>query len=290
MTVTKYSIGRKHMALAAVLLLASGCEGTHAVPPEAGYQAPASMGRLVPAETGPDTRPHQTGEFEPPSGVWFNGQGIATAIAAGSKMPGEEVSIQIEAIKPEQAKAWAKRSIRYKLTERDPDGRYLRTVDEKVGSVVANERISSYQVKLPDKADTYYWLTAEVMYQGKVEDTLLSRLEVPLQEAEAELKLDQSVYERSGTMKVTLTNRGPTSLFFGEDYRFERQEGGDWVRVGTGLTVAIVSIGHRMPPGGQWEQTINFKELAPGLYRVGKEVEGVGTPLRFSAYAEFRIE
>ncbi|MEK8127305.1 immunoglobulin-like domain-containing protein [Paenibacillus filicis] len=72
--------------------------------------------------------------------------------------------------------------------------------------------------------------------------------------------------------------------------RVRAREGENWVKTGTGRMEAIVSIGYVLSPGGQWEQSITFSELASGSYRVGKKIEGVGTPIRKMVYAEFRIE
>ncbi|MFC3769006.1 immunoglobulin-like domain-containing protein [Paenibacillus sp. GCM10012303] len=228
-------------------------------------------------------------EVQPPSGTWTDGRGIGSAIAAGYKKPGEEVSALLHIIESEKAKGIEARTIRYKLTERDRQGQLIRGVAEHTEHMDLELAYSNFSSKLPDREGTYYLLTVEIMDGNAVEDTVLSLLTVPVQKVEAVLTLDQTTYFRSAKPVLTMLNTGPAPLFFGLDYKFERKEGDDWTVVPTGKNIGVEAIGYELTEGGEWEQTIEFKYIPPGQYRIGKTVNGQGTSIEKTVFAEFAV-
>jgi len=228
-------------------------------------------------------------EFLPPTGTWAGGRGIGSAIAAGYKKPGEEVSALLHIIEPEKAKGIEARTIRYKLTERDRQGQLIRVVAEHAEHMDVELAYSNFSTRLPDREGTYYLLSVEIMDGGVVEDTVLSLLTVPVQKVEAVLTLDQTTYSRSAKPVLTMVNTGPAPLFFGLDYKFERKEGDDWTVVPTGKNIGVEAIGYELDENGEWEQTIEFKHIAPGQYRIGKTVNGQGTSIEKTVFAEFEV-
>lgn len=232
--------------------------------------------------------PPQLHEFAMSSGKWFEGRGMELSHSAGVQKPGTEVSIQLRPGLAGKTELSA-RTIRYKLTEREKDGQLIAVVDTKLHRIDTELGYSLYTPKLPEKEGVYYYLTAEIMDGDTVEDTLLATLEVPPQRVEGRLLLEQEVYGPDAEVAIRVTNDGPTSLFFGLDYMLEKKVGDDWKRVPTNGMVAIPSIGYSVGPGGSWEQTIRFKSLPDGRYRLGKTVDGMGTSIRETLYAEFEV-
>ncbi|GAA3407505.1 immunoglobulin-like domain-containing protein [Paenibacillus hodogayensis] len=287
------AIGNSVLLLSLVL---AGCQDKpSAKTPEwentADLHAPLSMGS-GPDETKQENahQEQQYHEFQQPTDAWGVNRGISRTVSGGIRSPGEEVRILLRIEEPEKGKEIASRTIRYKLTERDPEGGLIRLVEEETSHIDPTVAFSSFTPKLPEQEGTYYFLTAEIMNGPVVEDTVLSPIQVPVQKLEASLKLDRAVYPADGKPVLTVSNEGPSSLFFGLDYLIERKTDGDWKPVPAGKNAAVASIGYNLKPGSHWEQTIAFKGLSAGDYRFGKTVEGVGTPIRKTLYVEFSVQ
>lgn len=254
-----------------------------------------SMGRAVNRDGMPVVQeaemppPPPRHEFAMSSGKWFEGRGLELSYSAGVQKPGSEVSILLRPSSAGGKTELAARTIRYQLTEREKDGQLIAVVDTKLHRMDAELGYSFYAPKLPEKEGVYYYLTAEIMDGDTVEDTLLASVEVPPQRVEGRLLLEQEVYGSNAEVAIRVTNDGPTSLFFGLDYMLEKKVGDDWKRVPTKGMVAVPSIGYSVGPGGSWEQAIRFEAMPDGRYRFGKTVDGTGTSIRETLYAEFEV-
>jgi len=74
----------------------------------------------------------------------FAGHGIGVSVSAGAKKPGDRVDASIHVIEPAKARDILTRTIRCKLTERKPDGAYLRTVAESTERLTDLNSYSSF--------------------------------------------------------------------------------------------------------------------------------------------------
>jgi hypothetical protein len=229
-------------------------------------------------------------EFQAPHEKWMSGHGLSTIISTGLKKPGEVVNIVFHVQERDKAASLISQTIRYKLTERKADGSYMRTVDERIEKIVSIDSIPKYTINLPLQEGTLYFLTAEIIIADKVEDTLLSSVEIPIQQVEVEIKLDQETYSGSGTLILTMLNKGTTSLFYGLGYGFEQKEGDNWTSIPMQANTAIPAIGLILKGGKAWEQSIRFVNLKPGIYRVSKVIESRGTSIKKTLFAEFQIK
>jgi hypothetical protein len=281
-------------ALMVVPLLTSGCAEQKVVQSNEvsplSYHVPGQANFLDEKDQQPASHQPNYYEFQAPSEKWMSGHGLSTIISAGLNQPGEVVNVVIRAEERDKAAGLISQTIRYKLTERKADSSYIRTVDERNEKVVSIDSIPKYTINLPTQEGTFYFLTAEIIVADKVEDTLLSFIEVPVQQVEVEIKLDQETYPSSGTLTLTLLNKGTTSLFYGLGYGFEQKEGDYWTPIPMQANTAIPAIGLNLKGGNSWEQSIRFVNLKPGLYRVSKRIEATGTTIKKTLFAEFHIK
>lgn len=107
------------------------------------------------------------------------------------------------------------------------------------------------------------------------------------------MKTEKPVYP-AGTesVKVTLTNNNPQTLFFGEYYSVARKSGRQWILLNGGGVWNDVGI--IMQPKQTHEFTANlyplFNDNKPGIYRVYKEIGFYNSSPKWYMAAEFRIE
>ncbi|MDQ0878861.1 hypothetical protein QFZ77_007520 [Paenibacillus sp. V4I3] len=229
-------------------------------------------------------------EFLPQSGKWTYKQQVEIYNEfALVKKPGEEVTMAVGLSEENKVKLDSN-IIRFKLTERNADGTFVKLVDEQHVPIVKTGWDPRVTVKLPEKEGAHYFITGEVIVGGNVEDVVLNSYEVPIQQVNAEINLDKVAYPSSGSLTFTMVNSGPTSLFYGLNYKMERNENKTWVEVPLKRNQAISAIGLNLHVREIWEQTVTYKNLKPGTYRISKEVEGNGTSIEKVIYAEFKIK
>lgn len=258
-----------------------------------GYHSPASIGNAgQPSQGGKPREFTGVKEFAAATNKWFGGQGLSYVISGDLVGPGDEIGITIRAEERDKAQALVELAgeIRFKLTERKSDGSYVGTVDERVERVESLDRLPLYQVRVPKREGMLYFLTAEILIKGKVEDTLFSYVEVPLQQVEAELVLNDTKFAAAGVVQVTLTNKGASAISTGTDYSMERKVGETWLRVplepGHAFPAMLLTVGQ----GETWSISVNFRDLEPGVYRIGKHVSARGTSIEKTVCAEFMVE
>lgn len=229
--------------------------------------------------------------YAAPSGKWFlyNGEGkLGYGITSGTKKAGDEVSVSFIAPSGE---VQVDRPVRVQLAEIKGSSQETEVIAKEmvhVGRVSGN--LTLFSSDLPEKENISYILSAEILDEsGKVEDTLLGWVYVPVQEMNVSLSLDNDHYKRSDqSATLIVQNAGPTYLSFGTYYTIEIRKEKEWLRVP--LDYAFNDIGLMLQPGKTYEQNVDISKLKKGHYRIVKELWAEGTDLRAELAAEFRIE
>ncbi len=225
-------------------------------------------------------------DYGPRTEVWFRGVnnlGPLNHFSAGEQQAGTDVGAGFD-VMPNVGQ------IRFQLTSRTADGKRDKLIGEytAVSGETAGGR-ADFSVKLPEQPNVNYLLSIEMLAaDGKVEDTLLSALYVPYEEINAELSVGDANEDEMLT-RLKLYNAGPTDLFFGKGYALYSYEDGDaWSSVPGEL--AVESIGIIVSPGHTYEEKVYYpSRLAPGRYRLVKEISGHNTSLDAKLAAEFTI-
>ena len=163
-------------------------------------------------------------EYGAPTGEWFfhKGEGIiGYSFSSGIEKAGGMIYFDFNSL--EENGDSIKRDVRIQLTSRDGYEKKEVISEEiiHVDTAARYERI--YSEFLPEAENVSYILSVEILNEdGEVEDTILSYLYVSVQEMNAKLWTDQSVYDKSSDVTLILENEGPTVLFFGKAYSFEK--------------------------------------------------------------------
>jgi hypothetical protein len=179
--------------------------------------------------------------------------------AYGETGPDEEVKIRGVTV-PEDG------SVRFQLTERNEKLELIEVIEEKTTTE------DHFSTILPEK-NTLYVISAETLDpDGEVTDTFANKVAIPPQEANAEL----SVADEQGGPVLRLENRGPTALFFGEQYLVEEAVDGSWE---TALDQPFNDIGLSLPPGETYEQELNLDGIGSGEFRITKDFQVNGTEI-----------
>lgn len=140
---------------------------------------------------------------------------------------------------------------------------------------------------LPPTAPAWYRIRTSVS-QNAFAAERRAYITVPAQVLEAELVPARKRARPGDKLTFTLVNTGPTDLFFGVEYRLEREESGKWICCN--VEEAWNCIGLYLEPGGRWRDAATLPEDAPpGRYRVSKDVNGVGTNLKRTVSFEFHV-
>ncbi|WP_297501667.1 immunoglobulin-like domain-containing protein [Thermococcus sp.] len=86
------------------------------------------------------------------------------------------------------------------------------------------------------------------------------------------VQLDGQVYPRNGTLTLTITNDGNSTLTTGYEFRLYRLENGEWIGVKLNLVFPEVLV--EIKPHSSWSQRIDLSRLRlkPGTYRIEKRV------------------
>jgi len=229
-------------------------------------------------------------EFDRPSEKWFNPGPLGYGISTGPVPPGSEVSIFVTPDR--KMKLDNPLKITAKLTHRHENWNLL---EELESSTVMVDSVKTYTVlkaKLPENQGEYYLLTAEILGEkGKVLDTLLSKIYVPLQGISAELTTNRKVYGPKDTVIFQVINQGPTVLHFGRPFTVEAEKNGEWAELSLEMFFTMELI--MLKPGESFEQSLDlgdFQEhFKEGRYRIIKQVSGEGTDIQEKLSAEFEV-
>ncbi|CAG7659062.1 immunoglobulin-like domain-containing protein [Paenibacillus allorhizosphaerae] len=256
--------------------------------------ATVSSAKLTPAPSLPGNPPTQSLDmligYGPQTGAWFlsggQGQGrIGFGIAAGKSKPGSEISVRLDA-RP------LNRDVRVRLSKLDEQRKPVSVIEERLirrpdsDSSPRPELVVT--MRLPEDTAITYLMSVEIIGdEDNVEDTLLSTVEVPVQELVAKLYADKNQFRSDETMVLKLTNEGRTDISLGMEYWIETERNGAWEKVP--LTLAFIAIGYIHPPGSTFQQSVPLSKLKKGRYRIVKEVHADGTSLRNPVSFEFDI-
>lgn len=228
---------------------------------------------------------------EPFTGRWFlhNGAGkFGYGISSGTKNIGDEAYVSfIASIQPVQVERDVRIQLKQQMNRTDPA---VLIKEEQVYVDTVEKEVRLFTFPLPDVENAAYALSAEILDEtGNTEDTLISSFYVPRQEMNAGITIDQSTYASSAsTATLTLSNAGPTTLYFGTDFSFEKLVDGQWRIVP--LDLAFNSIGISLAPGNTYDQAFRLDELNTGHYRIVKRIGAVGSELKAHLAAQFTIE
>lgn len=252
--------------------------------------ATVSSSSLHTGDADPDSWWGRAG-YERPTGRWFlhDGDGhLGYGLTTGTRRPGDDFVVELFA---HESDFRLDRDIRIRLIERTDEWEPAALiVDATVHVDQVGSREIIYQGTLPDKLNAVYTLSAEIVSPaGETEDTRAALIRVPAPEINASLQLDQEVYSAEDeTAVLTVVNDGPTDLSFGVEYRLEKKVDSTWRIVP--LERAFIAIGIMLPPGGQYELSVDISPLDSGEYRVVKTVWADGLDLTAEFAAEFAIE
>lgn len=226
-------------------------------------------------------------EYNSPTGEWFEKLGYG--FPSGTMEAGEDYTITLFGHDKDGVEMG--RDVHIELTIRDQNYEQSELIMEEVihvDTITGEEKIYSNQ--LPDKENTVYLLSVEILDQQKqVEDTMVSVIYVPAPELNATLTTDKDVYQSSDEQAtLILENAGPTFLSLGTYYTVEKKVNHSWKVVP--LELDFEDIGIFTSPDDTYDQTIEIDQLTPGKYRIVKEFRADGLDLSATLAAEFTVE
>jgi len=218
--------------------------------------------------------------------LWIDGRKLVVSSAWGVQAPGAWIGAHANAV---DAPIAGEFEFGVRVDEIDAAGKLISVLEQhRVHAPLSTDELVLFDSRLPDRAPALYRITITVLGQGfsAVRRTYLT---VPDQVLQADLMPARNHARAGETLAFTLINDGPTSLFFGVDYRLQRHAGaGTW----TGCNVEHVwtLVGHHLAPGHRFEQHAVLPDRAPpGRYRIRKNVSAVGTNLQRTLDFEFDI-
>lgn len=231
-------------------------------------------------------------EYDMPISRWFmyDDEGeLGYGLPSGTMKAGTAYTIKLFAQHEDGVQV--DRDVRIQLTSRDQDGKQSELVMEDIihlDTIIGEEEIYTHQ--LPKAENMVYVLSMEILgQQGKVEDTMVSMLYVPIPEIHAKLTTDKKSYSSSDERAtISLTNDGPTFLAIGESYTIEKKVNHDWKVVP--LDSGFEDIGILINPGNTYDQIIALDQLTSGEYRVIKTMNTDGLDLSAILSAAFTVE
>lgn len=237
------------------------------------------------------TNSNKNTEYAAPTGKWFieGGGSIGFGVSAGTMKPNSEVSVSLLA--HPVAEVGLDKEVRFQLTKRDKDNNLIEVVKEEtilIKTITSEKKY--FSTILPDTGNVHYILSTEILGEdGRVEDTLISSIYVPVQLIYGKLYLDKNLYSSNETLVLKLDNKGPTNLSLGLPYKIEKYKQDKWEQIT--LDVAFETIGLELKPGQTFEQNIPLNQLKEeGRYRVLKDISAEGTDLANTLIVVFNIE
>lgn len=95
---------------------------------------------------------------------------------------------------------------------------------------------------------------------------------------------------KSGTVgkaTLTITNNAPDEITFGDPYKVEYNNGGNWDKVTIFDSIAFTAMAHAIAPGKSQEFPIHLQpipyEYKPGQYRILKDAQTADKKLQLTA-------
>ncbi|MDQ2760636.1 MAG: hypothetical protein M3Y17_09465 [Actinomycetota bacterium] len=214
--------------------------------------------------------------------LWIEGRQMIVSSSWGVESPGAWIGVHANAVdKPIPGEF----EFRIEVAEVDALGQPTSIVQQRsLRTSVSNEptELLERDAHPPAAAPAWYRIRTSVS-QDAFSAERRAYITVPAQVLEAEL-----VPARKRGRPGDKLNTGPTDLFFGVEYRLEREESGKWTCCN--VEEAWNCIGLYLEPGGRWRDAATLPEDAPpGRYRVSKDVDGIGTNLMQTVSFEFHV-
>lgn len=172
--------------------------------------------------------------------------------------------------------------IHYRLAEVNKELAVVNTVFEHTTSE------TDFAINLPNQENVLYLLSLEAMNeQNETIDTALYVIEVVPQVINAELTLDQTIFQADQAISATLNlmNYGPNVLYYGGNYSVEQYENGSWYSVSLKEPLNFNTRLYNSQPGEVFSQRFGVaSQLSEGKYRVVKAIEARGVSTRLDRF------
>ncbi|MCR8630219.1 immunoglobulin-like domain-containing protein [Paenibacillus radicis (ex Xue et al. 2023)] len=253
-----------HHALLLVILCSLWINTDNIHPEQHKIEQPAAQPFILPHSYNENLNV-KTG-YGPKTGKWFlsdKGGQIGFSISGGYKKAGSDVSVKLAAPIHD-------RNIRFRLSKLDKSFKPISILDEKIDSMVSATS-PDYSNRLPQDQNALYLLSAEVLgITNEVEDTLLSVVYAPILEIKSAMSLDKKQYSKLDTVRLNISNYGPSVLMFGKPYKIQKYNQSEWENAPIQRAFTLEGIG--LEPGKTYEQKVTINDLEPGKYRILKEV------------------
>ena len=220
------------------------------------------------------------------SWVIVEGRQLVVSRSWGTNAPGQSIGVHVNALPHEPIPG----EFRFEITLHATDltGEPRRRLEQTtVAMAIPSTATDIFQAHLPNAAPAYYCLAVTVRGSG-IDRQLSSYLTVPEQRLEVSIAPIRPVARAGEKLPFTLTNEGPTSIFYGAAYGLERSTADGWRKCN--VERAWDLMGYFIDPGSQVEYAASIPRDAPaGRYRVTKDVGGIGTNLERTLSFEFDV-
>lgn len=103
------------------------------------------------------------------------------------------------------------------------------------------------------------------------------------------MEADKPTYRQADTLKIKLTNWGPTALEFGSWFGVQKWDSGRWKWLNGGQLFTSIAMG--VGPGGVYEEDFSIEALSlePGKYRLVKTFGAASGDASAALAAPFEI-
>ncbi|WP_028609068.1 immunoglobulin-like domain-containing protein [Paenibacillus harenae] len=152
------------------------------------------------------------------------------------------------------------------------------------------ENAHGMRVEFPDRRNVMYGHRLELLNDaGEVVDGKVTVYAFSTDEINAIMEADKPTYRQADTLKIKLTNWGPTALEFGSWFGVQKWDSGrwKWLNGGQAFTDELRGVG----PGGVYEDDFSIESLSlePGKYRIVKSFGAANGDASASLAAPFEI-
>jgi len=228
------------------------------------------------------------------SKIFYPGS-LGYGIAMDVTKPGKVVGISFYAWK--QNEVILPGPIEFKLEKISVYGKTIKVISQEIREIkVITPEWVIWQTGIPDVAPANYRLSVVLRDEkGDVFGKLMSTLYVPPQELNATISLNKTEFRSGETLKLTIKNKGPTTITFGStgwgDYTIEylhpdgewrKSEAIWWPYMGGGPLIVL-------RPRKSLTQSIEVPSSPAGTYRIGKGISAEGTNLSTHLTKTFTI-
>lgn len=250
----------------------------------------------------PDISSFIPSEYGQPTGKWFrqsvdfdehfgfsSGQNLGE-VGDGDDLiefivvhhPGAELQARVDKAPPKHLK------MRLQLTKRGADFQRTELLKERTLTANALWNLNLFPEILPDKDDSIYVISAELLAEdGTVEDTATRTIVIPKMSVNAGLSIDKTDYGSGQEISLTIKNAGPLTLMTGTYYQIEKYEDGKWRKIV--FDAVFEAVGLFIRPMSEYKETNRLPELEDGSYRIVKTIHVIDAHLQISLAQTFTV-